>query len=140
MQANTPPNLCRSGPHWIFLFLTCAPNGVVPPIHPEVMPVVLSPAEALALQKPPPDDEMVLQEREWRTRPMEKSEIHAHGPGPTTRLVTITVILVPDPIRIVGGIARPRSTTRFVTPLALRCTPSAIAASTGSRVIAPMPP
>ena len=55
-------------------------------------------------------------------------------------LVTRTEILVPAPTRIVGGIASPRSTTRLVTPLALRWTPSAMAASTGSREIAPMPP
>ena len=64
-----------AGPHRIFAFLTCEPNGVVVPIHPKAMPVVLSPAEAhawltappaeaLALQKPLADEELVLLERE----------------------------------------------------------------------------
>lgn len=64
-----------AGPHRIFAFLTCEPNGVVAPIHPKAMPVVLSPAqahawlmappaEALALQKPLADAELVLLERE----------------------------------------------------------------------------
>jgi len=60
-----------AGPHRIFAFLTCEPNGEVAPIHPKAMPVVLSPAEAhawlaevLALQKPLADDELVLLERE----------------------------------------------------------------------------
>ena len=63
-----------AGPHRIFSFLTCAPNGVVAPIHPKAMPVVLSPAEArvwltappaeaLALQKPLADDQLVLLDR-----------------------------------------------------------------------------
>jgi putative SOS response-associated peptidase YedK len=64
-----------AGPHRIFSFLTCEPNGVVAPIHPKAMPVVLSPAEAqvwltappaeaLALQKPLADEALVLLERE----------------------------------------------------------------------------
>ena len=64
-----------AGPHRIFSFLTCEPNGVVAPIHPKAMPVVLSPVEArvwltaepkdaLALQKPVADEELVLLERE----------------------------------------------------------------------------
>ena len=64
-----------AGPHRIVAFLTCEPNGVVAPIHPKAMPVVLSPAEArawltawpaeaLSLQKPLADDELVLLERE----------------------------------------------------------------------------
>jgi putative SOS response-associated peptidase YedK len=64
-----------AGPHRLFSFLTCEPNGVVAPIHPKAMPVVLSPAEArvwltaepkeaLALQKPLADAELVLLERE----------------------------------------------------------------------------
>jgi putative SOS response-associated peptidase YedK len=70
-----PKSKPMAGPHRIFAFLTCAPNGVVAPIHPKAMPVVLSPAEAhawltappaeaLALQKPLPDEELVLLERE----------------------------------------------------------------------------
>jgi putative SOS response-associated peptidase YedK len=60
-----------AGPHRIFASMTCEPNGVVAPIHPKAMPVVLSPAEAhawlaeaLGLQKPLADDELVLLERE----------------------------------------------------------------------------
>ncbi len=64
-----------AGPHRISAFLTCEPNGVVEPIHPKAMPMVLSPAEAhawltappaeaLTLQKPLADEELVLLERE----------------------------------------------------------------------------
>lgn len=47
-------------------------------------------------------------------------KIRTHSGRSATRLVTITVIRVPAPTRIVSGIASPRSTTRLVTPLALR--------------------
>lgn len=64
-----------AGPHRLFAFLTCEPNGVVKPIHPKAMPVVLSadeamtwlsaaPAEALSLQKPMADEALALLERE----------------------------------------------------------------------------
>jgi putative SOS response-associated peptidase YedK len=64
-----------SGPHQIFSFLTCEPNGVVKPIHPKAMPVILSPADAhvwltapvetaLKLQQPLPDKELVLIDRD----------------------------------------------------------------------------
>ena len=64
-----------SGPHRIFSFLTTEPNAVVAPIHPKAMPLVLSPAdaqawltadvaEALTLQKPAPDDSLVLLDRD----------------------------------------------------------------------------
>jgi len=64
-----------AGPHRLFAFLTCEPNGVVKPIHPKAMPVVLSadeamtwlsaaPADALKLQKPMADEGLVLLERE----------------------------------------------------------------------------
>ena len=63
-----------SGPHLLFSFLTCEPNAVVEPIHPKAMPVILSPAdamtwltappaEAIELQKPAPDDAIVLLDR-----------------------------------------------------------------------------
>jgi len=64
-----------AGPHRLFAFLTCEPNGVVKPIHPKAMPVVLSadeamtwlsaaPADALTLQKPAADEELALLPRE----------------------------------------------------------------------------
>lgn len=63
-----------SGPHLIFSFLTTEPNAVVAPIHPRAMPVIIAPedagtwlsappADALALQRPAPDDVLVLLER-----------------------------------------------------------------------------
>lgn len=60
------------GDHVLFAFLTTEPNAVVKPIHPKAMPVLLRTAEeietwlagsnddALALQKPAPDDAIVL--------------------------------------------------------------------------------
>jgi len=64
-----------SGPHLLFSFLTCEPNAIVEPIHPKAMPVIVAPedaqtwltappAEALKLQKPAPDDAIVLLDRE----------------------------------------------------------------------------
>jgi len=60
-----------AGPHRIFSFLTCEPNSVVEPIHAKAMPVVLRPheaetwlkaetADALKLQRPLPDEELVV--------------------------------------------------------------------------------
>lgn len=56
----------------IFAFLTCEPNGVVAPIHPKAMPVILTSeaeretwmsapwADARRLQRPLPDDQLVI--------------------------------------------------------------------------------
>jgi putative SOS response-associated peptidase YedK len=58
--------------HRLFSFLTCEPNGVVAPIHPKAMPVILTspeeiatwmtaPAEvALELQRPLPDHALTI--------------------------------------------------------------------------------
>ena len=60
------------GAHEVFAFLTCAPNAVVGPVHPKAMPVILTtpaecdlwltaPAEeALALQRPLPDELLAI--------------------------------------------------------------------------------
>ncbi|WP_420961657.1 SOS response-associated peptidase [Brucella sp. IR073] len=59
----------------IFAFLTCQPNAVVAPIHPKAMPVILTSEHeiemwltapwdiAKQLQRPLPDDELVLVEK-----------------------------------------------------------------------------
>ncbi|WP_207099675.1 SOS response-associated peptidase family protein [Paracoccus shandongensis] len=58
----------RTGEHQLFAFLTCKPNGVVKPIHPKAMPVILTTEDeiemwmsagwqhAQALQRPLDDD------------------------------------------------------------------------------------
>lgn len=65
------PNIKK---HLLYSFLTTDPNGVVRPIHDKAMPVLLTnpeqvrqwlegtPEEALALQKPVPDDEIEVAE------------------------------------------------------------------------------
>nr|WP_246689439.1 SOS response-associated peptidase family protein [Methylobacterium sp. WL19] len=58
--------------HWLFSFLTCDANGIVGPVHPKAMPVLLTTPEecstwlnapteiALELQRPLPDDMMKI--------------------------------------------------------------------------------
>lgn len=67
-SAKTP----RVGDHALFAFLTCAPNGVVRPVHPKAMPVILTDRheidtwltaewrDARVLQRPLPDDRLVI--------------------------------------------------------------------------------
>jgi len=62
----------REGDHELFAFLTCEPNGVVGPVHPKAMPVILTTQDevemwltadwklAQALQRPLADDALVL--------------------------------------------------------------------------------
>jgi putative SOS response-associated peptidase YedK len=73
--------------HRLFSFLTCEANGVVAPIHPKAMPVILTtpdeivtwltaPAEvALQLQRPLPDD--ALQIAAWGERKDEAGDLAA---------------------------------------------------------------
>jgi putative SOS response-associated peptidase YedK len=60
-----------SGEHLLYSFLTCEPNALVKPIHSKAMPVILQPVDcdvwltgtveqALALQRPLPDDDLVV--------------------------------------------------------------------------------
>ncbi|MTE00798.1 SOS response-associated peptidase [Paracoccus sp. YIM 132242] len=65
----------RPGAHQLFAFLTCEPNGVVEPIHPKAMPVILTEPDeiemwmsadwsvARALQRPLADDGLVMVDR-----------------------------------------------------------------------------
>ena len=39
----------RPGDHKLFAFLTCDPNGVVAPIHPKAMPVILTREEEIEI-------------------------------------------------------------------------------------------
>jgi len=60
-----------AGPHLLFSFLTTEPNAVVAPIHSKAMPVIIAAedaqtwlmapvSEALELQRPAPDDAIML--------------------------------------------------------------------------------
>jgi putative SOS response-associated peptidase YedK len=69
------------GEHLLFSFLTSEPDGMVGPIHPKAMPVILttpeeydvrlnaSTEEALKLQRPLPDDMLRKVEGEKPDRP-----------------------------------------------------------------------
>jgi putative SOS response-associated peptidase YedK len=62
----------RPGDHELFAFLTCNPDGVVEPIHPKAMPVILTHKEeieiwltadwneAKTLQRPLPDNGLMI--------------------------------------------------------------------------------
>jgi len=65
------------GPHRVYTILTTTPNAVVAPIHPKAMLVILDPAdadtwlnaptdEALKLQRPLPDDQLIVLPQEPR--------------------------------------------------------------------------
>jgi len=69
--ARGPKKAPVEGEHKLYAFLTTDANAVVKPIHPKAMPVILprdawdtwltgSPEEALALQRPWPDDALEL--------------------------------------------------------------------------------
>lgn len=50
------------GRHKVFAFLTCVPNAVVAPIHPQAMPVILTTAdECSAWLEPLVSEELALQ-------------------------------------------------------------------------------
>lgn len=78
-----------SGKHLAYAFLTTEPNAVVKPIHPKAMPVILKQddwdtwlnaeaSEALKLQRPWPDDELMIVAR----GSAKKDDIDATQPPP----------------------------------------------------------
>ena len=74
------------GEHTLFAFLTCEPNAIVRPIHPKAMPVILTSeeefqiwlrapwAEASALQRPLPDEQLQIVMRGQRQDIYEAAE------------------------------------------------------------------
>jgi putative SOS response-associated peptidase YedK len=79
------------GEHLLYSFLTSEPNGIVGPIHPKAMPVILTtteeyeawlsaPAgEALRLQRPLPDDMLEIVAVGSRSDQPEGVQLQARG-------------------------------------------------------------
>jgi putative SOS response-associated peptidase YedK len=79
------------GEHLFYSFLTSEPNGVVGPIHPKAMPLILTTAEeygiwlsapadeALKLQRPQPDDMLEIVAEGSRSDQPEGAPLQAHA-------------------------------------------------------------